>query len=140
MPGADRIAQVTSEWVAKAESDFKSAVHLLKLGVACPTDVVAFHAQQTVEKYIKAFLTHKQIDFPKTHDISKLLALARSPDLATMDIAEQRRLTSYAALARYPGWGEIPLSQARQAVALARRVRREVRRLLPRKALRRRKQ
>jgi hypothetical protein len=47
-------------------------------------------------------------------------------------------LTDYATIIRYPGAGlEIPLSEARQAVAVVRRIRREVRRLLPRAALRR---
>ena len=42
--------------------------------------------------------------------------------------------------AENPGWGEIPLRKAGQALALARRVRAAVRKLLPRQALRRRKQ
>ena len=54
--------------------------------------------------------------------------------------AEQRRLTNYATLTRYPGGYEpISLDKARQAVRLARRVRREIRRLLPKVARRRRR-
>jgi hypothetical protein len=49
-------------------------------------------------------------------------------------------LTDYATIIRYPDAGlEIPLGEARKAVAVARRIRREVRRLLPRAALRRKK-
>ena len=42
-------------------------------------------------------------------------------------------------LAVYPGWEEISLGEARRAVAVARRVRREIRRALPREAVRRRR-
>ena len=46
------------------------------------------------------------------------------------------RLTKYASAPRYPESGlDISLTAARKAVALARRVRREVRRKLPRAAL-----
>jgi HEPN domain-containing protein len=43
----------------------------------CFTDTVCFHAQQCVEKYLKAFLVLEGIDFPKTHDIGKISALLR---------------------------------------------------------------
>ena len=56
------------------------------------------------------------------------------PDLS---VEEQALLTEYAAGTRYPGWREVPLAEARQAVALARRVRRHIRSLLPKEALRR---
>ncbi len=56
-----------------------------------------------------------------------------------ISIEEQRLLTGYATGARYPGWGEIPLAEARQAAAIARRIRNEVRALLPKESLLRRK-
>lgn len=45
------------------------------MGKGCPADVVCFHAEQCVEKYLKALLTLKAIDFPKTHNIAELVAL-----------------------------------------------------------------
>lgn len=54
MSGADRTGLVAAEWVAKAEEDLKTAAHTLKLGRSCPTATVCFHAQQSVEKYLKA--------------------------------------------------------------------------------------
>ena len=106
------------------------------MGEACPTDTVCFHAQQCAEKYLKSFLTFKQIQFPKTHDLGELMPLGVKIELR---IDEQRRLTAFATGARYPGWGEISLSEARRSVAIARRVRKEVRRFLPRGAFRGRK-
>jgi hypothetical protein len=52
----------------------------------------------------------------------------------------QDRFTNYATIVRYPDVGlAIPLVEARRAVAGARRVRQQVRRLLPKAALRRKK-
>jgi HEPN domain-containing protein len=136
MPEDDHILAIVREWVDKAESDLKVAAHTLKLGKACPADMVCFHAQQCVEKYLKALLTLRKIDFPKTHDIAELIAFLPARSRPVLAVDEQRRLTSYATVTRYPGHYEpIEPIEARRAVALARRVRREVRRLLPRKAL-----
>ena len=41
-------------------------------------EIVGFHCQQTVEKYLKVLLTFYQIEFPKTHEIWRLLALVSS--------------------------------------------------------------
>jgi HEPN domain-containing protein len=71
-------------------------------------------------------------DFPKTHNLETLIALLPShlrPDLTP---EEQVRLTVYATVARYPGdYEPISVVEARDAVALARRVRRQLRRRLP---------
>jgi len=61
----DRVLWVVREWVQKAENDLKNAVKTLKMGEGCPTDTVCFHAQQCVEKYLKAFLVSRDIDFPR---------------------------------------------------------------------------
>ena len=140
MPSQDRnLVEALSEWVVKAENDLKNAAHALKLGRECPTDTVCFHAQQCVEKYIKALLVLKGIAFPKTHNIRVLLDLLRGEPAIDLESATQNRLTDYATVSRYPGEEEpITLAEARQAVRIARRVRSEIRRMLPRAAWRRR--
>ena len=139
MPDPERIAGVVSEWVAKAENDLKAATLALRAGQECPADTVCFHAQQVVEKYLKALLTNLQIPFPKTHNLEKLVQLLSPHHAVNLSAEEQHKLTDYATVARYPGWGEISLSEARRAVALARRVRKHLRSFLPKQALRRRK-
>jgi HEPN domain-containing protein len=139
MSDPEDLVAVCAEWVAKAENDLITAAHLLKLGLSCPTDTVCFHAQQCVEKYLKALLVAKGIDFPKTHNLKRLIALVPASLKPEISSEEQVRLTDYVTGARYPGWGPISLAAARRAVATARRVRREVRRGLPRKAVRRKK-
>ena len=119
MPERERLLAICREWVVKAENDLTNAAHVLKLGEACPTDTVCFHAQQCVEKYVKA------------------IALLPAKSRPRLTAEEQGRLTQYATGARYPGWGEIPLAEAHRALAIARRVRREVRGVLPQGVLRR---
>ena len=50
--------EVVLRWLKKAEKDLKTVKHLLILEDA-PTDVIAFHCQQAVEKTISAFANSK---------------------------------------------------------------------------------
>jgi HEPN domain-containing protein len=137
MPAADLITQVR-EWLFKADNDLKNAAHTLKLGKECPTDTVCFHAQQCVEKHIKALLVFRGTLFPKTHEIAVLRALLPPKLRPKLDRKIQERLTHYATVLRYPEEEpDVTLMEARKAVAIARRVRKEVRQHLPRAALRR---
>lgn len=140
MAGSERIAEVVREWVEKAENDLKNAAHTVKMDEGCPTDTVCFHAQQCVEKYLKAFLVSKGIDFPNTHDIGELTALMPRRAVVQLSTEEQRRLVAYATVTRYPGdYEPVSLSEARLAVKMARRVRKNIRMLLPKNVLRRRR-
>lgn len=135
MPANDKASAVVREWVAKAENDLKSAAHLLTMK-DCPVDNVCFNAQQCVEKYLKALLITQDLEFPKTHDLGELLVLLPARLRPSLDNNEQDRLTDYATVTRYPGnYEPISLTEARQAVKIARRVRREVRKLLEDKPL-----
>ena len=139
MPVPKGVITVLREWLAKADNDLKTATHTLTLGKERPTDTVCFHAQQCVEKYLKALLVYRGTTFPKTHEIPVLRSLLPPKLRPKMERKFQDRLTQYATAQRYPGAGEIPLAEARKAVAVARRVRREVRGRLPPAALRREK-
>ncbi|MBI4027256.1 MAG: HEPN domain-containing protein [Verrucomicrobia bacterium] len=136
MPALDQSLTVVHEWICKAENDLKNAIHTLKLGKDCPTDTVCFHAQQCVEKYVKALLVFKGVDFPKTHDLERLVSLLPVPVRLSHTVEEQGKLTDYATHARYPGWSEIPLAEARWAVRTARRIRGEIRAILSEKVAR----
>lgn len=132
----DKILTVVHEWTAKAENDLKNAVHTLKMGRDCPTDTVCFHSQQCIEKYIKAFLVLAEIPFSKTHDIEALVLLLPKGTRVALTLAEQRRMTEYATVMRYPGpYEPVKLSEAKEAVRLARLVRRRMRKLLEKKPL-----
>jgi HEPN domain-containing protein len=140
MPEQDRVlVAAVSEWVLKAEGDLTSAKVLLRTGAKCPTDATCFHAQQCVEKYIKAVLVLRGVAFAKTHNIRVLMALLGGKPPFVLEPGVQDRLTDYATASRYPGEDEpISLAEARQAVQIARTARREIRELLPRASLRKR--
>ena len=132
----ENVLAVIRQWVQKAENDLKNAAHTLKLGETGPMDTVCFHAQQCVEKYLKALLILHGIEFSRIHHISALMALLPvrfRPDLTPV---EQERLTDYVVSTRYPGdYEPIPLAEARQAVQIARRVRKQIRKWLPKESL-----
>ena len=131
MNDADERINVARQWVQKAENDLRTAAQTLKLKRDCPTDNVCFHAQQSVEKYLKALLLTSLIDFPRTHDLGELVA--RLPEGMHVPLTEQDqdRLTEYATTTRYPGdYEPISMEEARRAVRLARKFR-----LVARKAL-----
>jgi HEPN domain-containing protein len=140
MSEADELNTIVAEWVEKAEADLACAAHLLRIKAEWSAETICFHAQQCVEKYIKALLVLCRMDFPKTHDIRRLVTMLPPDVRPDLSAVEQDTLTPYATATRYPGGLEPPtLGQAREAVRMARRVRKEVRRCLPRRALRRRR-
>lgn len=116
------------------------ATRLLEVNEDWSAETICFHAQQCIEKYIKALLVLGRIDFPKTNDIRRLVDMLTPglrPDLSPV---EQDTLTPYATATRYPGGSErSTIGQAREAVKMAHRVRKQVRSRLPRQALRRRR-
>lgn len=135
MPAGDLGLIVVREWVAKAkakaEADLVAAAYLLKMGSSSPAEIVCFHAQQRVEKYLKALLVFAGTDFPKTHDIERLVRMLPGHLSIKLSAIEQAELTGYATGARFPGSGEIPLVDARRAVTITRRVRKDARLRLP---------
>ena len=65
----------TREWVQKAEEDFLAATALSLRRKKPLSNVVAFHVQQTVEKYLKARIEEAGLGIPKTHALLHLLNL-----------------------------------------------------------------
>lgn len=70
--------QLTVEWVDKAEGDFSTALRELRAKKSPNYDAACFHAQQCVEKYLKARLQEAGIVFGKTHNLTFLLDLLLS--------------------------------------------------------------
>lgn len=53
-------------------------------------ETICFHAQQCVEKYIKALLVLCRVDFPKTHDIRRLVTILPPGVRPDLSVAESR--------------------------------------------------
>ncbi|MFQ5804660.1 MAG: HEPN domain-containing protein [Candidatus Methylomirabilales bacterium] len=125
------------QWVEKAEHDLRNAEHTLTLKEDCPSDTVCFHAQQCVEKYLKALLLVYSVDFPKTHDLRVLMQRVSLHIELGLEISEIVALNRYTVEARYPGdWEPITRDDAEEAVAIARKAREAVRACLPKEAVR----
>ncbi len=68
----DRHSELAQQWLKKADHDLITARQTLELPDG-PTDTPCFHAQQAIEKALKALLTFNQITFRKIHDLAPLL-------------------------------------------------------------------
>lgn len=62
---------VIRRWLIKANNDFKLAKLSLTYDNSL-TGLICFHCQQSVEKFLKAYLISKNFRFGKTHDIEYL--------------------------------------------------------------------
>lgn len=59
----------TQDWLKIAQEDYRCAQALFKEKIF---RMVCFHCQQAVEKALKAFLTEKEIDFKRIHNLIDL--------------------------------------------------------------------
>jgi HEPN domain-containing protein len=93
-----------AEWLAKAEGDYRTAEREARVAEAPNFDAVCFHAQQCVEKLMKALLIQRGVTPPRTHDLTYLdrLLLPICPDWQ-WPVEDLRFLTRAAVAFRYPG-------------------------------------
>ncbi len=120
------------QWAEKADHDLRNAEHTLLLEDDCPFDTVCFHAQQCVEKYLKAVLIWRSIALPRTHDLRLLVQLAGEEPGLALDLEMILPLNRYAIEARYPGeWEPFGREEAEESARVARLVMGIVRGILP---------
>jgi HEPN domain-containing protein len=113
----------TRAWLAKARLDLRAAEHDRTASPPITADIV-FHAQQMVEKTLKAFLTWHDEPFRKTHSLIELGEQCSdlAPDLGPL-LRRAAPLTEYAWRFRYPGETDDPSTrEADEALAIAREV------------------
>ena len=85
----------------KAEDDAR-AMQLLASDPEVSDEIVGFHAQQAVEKWLKAVLGHRGIEFEYTHDLHRLVAgVVAVAGKVPFDIPEVVALTEHAVPLRY---------------------------------------
>jgi len=108
------------DWLVHAEGD----LHFAKLGrrdAETLPNLIAFHAQQAIEKSLKAILVEQQMEFPKTHDLEELFLLIKETGLTwPAEIERAKEFTPFAVQSRYPGFDE-PITQTEldEAIAMA---------------------
>jgi HEPN domain-containing protein/predicted nucleotidyltransferase len=119
---------VLRKWISTAQNDLAIAKELLKY-----PDKTAFYAQQSIEKYLKAWLVYKEIDYPHSHSIKALLSfcMEHGGRKWAERLREAEKLTDYARLIEYPFEGEdITMADATRAIEIAELVELKLRAVL----------
>ena len=104
-------------WLKHARSDLQLGKAALRTRGVLPEDA-CFHAQQCVEKALKALLTQRTIPFPRTHAIEVLLDLLKvhQTDIPA-NVDEAFGLSQYAVQTRYSGtWEPVTKKEAKAAM------------------------
>ena len=123
--------EVVNEWREKAEGDFHTAVREFGVTDQPNYDAVCFHAQQCVEKLMKAVLTSLGHEPPHTHHLIRLNELLKSASLGWSWPAPDLRLLDRAAVGfRYPG-ESADYEEAKLALQAATALRESLLKLLP---------
>jgi len=93
---------IVKDWIMFADRDLSAAELLLKDEHPL-TNIVAFHCQQTIEKYLKAFLIENDMPLVKTHDLKKLNDMAK--EIKDLGIDEEKLdvINQVYSETRYPG-------------------------------------
>lgn len=92
---------LSAEWFALGDQDLAAARILLTEDGPLP--VVAFHLQQTIEKYLKGFLLTRGWQLRRIHDLEILLqeAIHLDEDFRPF-LADCQRITEFYIESRYP--------------------------------------
>ena len=112
--------EIAEKWLEKAYTDLRVAEKLFEIGEE--PWVIVFHAQQAVEKALKAYLVLHNKYFGKTHNLSRLIDLCSEIDQEFQQLHELSidELHPLAIEARYPDTGiEITIDEAEKAIEKA---------------------
>jgi HEPN domain-containing protein len=94
-------SDLARELLELARDDRAAAAALLEVG-AVSDAIVGFHAQQAVEKTLKAMLAAASAEFPFTHNIALLMQLCDDADIELpASLGDADLLTPYGVALRY---------------------------------------
>jgi len=112
--------ELARELLALADDDLV-AVRALSEASQVSNAILGFHAQQAVEKALKAVLALHGVEFPFTHDLEGLLELCSSSAIGIPEhLADAGVLTPYGVRFRYGPIDPGDLVDPAAALALAR--------------------
>ncbi len=97
----DRESRLPWDWFAKGDQDVQAAAILLDQDG--PLEIVAFHIQQAMEKYLKGYLLSMGWPLDRIHDLEALVqeAIARDAEFSPF-LSACQRITEYYIESRYP--------------------------------------
>ena len=93
--------RISRDWLLSPEMDLRSIERMLDEEFLAP--VACFHAQQCVEKSLKAILEEKGVRPPKTHDVLRLYGLVSETVGLELDLGTLQVLNDLYVDAGYPG-------------------------------------
>ncbi len=88
-------------WLFRANEDIAVLNNLFKSDPSFYASSICYHAQQAVEKFLKAFLVFHSVDFKRTHDVDFLLAECKKIESKDFDI-DLGSLADFGISLRYP--------------------------------------
>ena len=123
----DCMNPLTLEWIQRAEADYITVQQLLLAENPLLHNIICFHAQQCIEKYLKAWLQEANMPVLRTHNLEELLALIvpTLPDWADWQ-PDFKIITKYAVEPRYPG-DPVTVENTQHASSICDEVRQAVR-------------
>ena len=125
-------AEFVIPWIKKAENDIEAALFLAETMFPTPIEIVCFHCQQAVEKYLKAYLVYNDQEPPKTHDLTELVKLCNAYDAYFLLLSPKcEYLVPFAAQTRYPGTIDPKEEDMKKALAYARDIIKLVKQKIP---------
>jgi HEPN domain-containing protein len=93
--------RVVDEWVKKAEEDYQFAASVLEDSTFYAQ--ICFHFHQAAEKYLKAFIVARDLEFQKIHDLLVLLKLCSAAEPGLSKIQDDCKfLNRFYIDTRYP--------------------------------------
>ena len=108
----------------KGDEDLGTAL-VIQMHIPEYRHVTAFHCQQAVEKYLKAYLIYLKVEFRRTHDLVYLLELINAKEsIDEIMIVSIMELADYAVEIRYPETTiELTEAETNNAILIAKNIR-----------------
>jgi HEPN domain-containing protein len=118
----DRKTEV-QEWLDFAERDLDVAV-ILSEHHPIAREIVCYHCQQAVEKYLKAYLVSAGVSFEKVHDLERIAAMCAPFDDTLGRFKDSfRSLTVFGVVTRYPSSVEITIADVTESLEKSKALR-----------------
>ena len=114
----DKQTNTPRDWRLLAERDFTTADFLAANMYPTPSEIIAFHCQQAVEKYLKGVLVILGEEPPYIHDLDRLCKIAEKHRPSFVSISSLCAIINYFSVQPRYDLG-LSLSEADLSIVLA---------------------
>ena len=112
------------EWLSYAKDDLYAAEHFFKTMEIPVYRVVCFNAQQSAEKYLKAYQIYFELEIIKTHSLETLIESIKQFDEEITQLENDSiLLTKYSVKYRYPDdFVDLTNEDAKDSIKIAKQI------------------